>query len=85
MARMRLGECRVTKRGQTYCRTRRGVRFVSGRRGFRGAMAGFFEDDLAFAGGYGQYGGRMREGECRRTRKGVKYCKHRGKVRFRRG
>lgn len=26
--------------------------------------------------------GKLREGECRKTKKGIKYCKRRGKVRF---
>jgi hypothetical protein len=72
MARMRLGQCRTTRNGQRYCRTKAGVRFVG--RGFRGA-------GRALKG----LSGKMRIGECRRTRAGVKYCKTRKGVRFRRG
>lgn len=30
-AKMKMGECRLTKNGQRYCKTRKGVRFVKGR------------------------------------------------------
>jgi len=91
--RMRMGECRVTRRGVKFCRTPRGVRFVGSLRrafrGARGAMDNYFgyDDDLAYADGYGQIGrGRpMRMNECRRTSRGVKYCRTRRGVRFQRG
>lgn len=85
---MAIGECRQTRRGQPYCRFRYGVRFVPG-----GAMAGVGMPYVAggeammFAPGLAgkRRGSPMRMGECRRTRKGRKYCKKKEGVRFVRG
>ena len=93
MARMTVGECRQTRRGITYCRFPYGVRFV-GRGGMSPYISGamgmpFVPDGMnlmpGFAAQRGRRGARMREGECRRTRRGVKFCKRSGRVRFVRG
>jgi len=84
---MRVGDCRQTKHGQTYCKFPYGVRFVAAGMGDLGIPA--VTSDLFLAGTKGGLSGRkrgkMREGQCRRTRNGVKYCKRRGKVKFVRG
>lgn len=82
---MRIGSCRVTKNGQKYCRFPEGVRFVAAGMGGLGIPA--VTADLFLAGGRKGLSGRsrrgkMKNGECRRTRNGVQYCKRRGKVRF---
>ncbi len=80
--RMKPGECRTTRRGMRYCNTPDGVRFV-GKRGVtrrRWAYSGAYPDL-----GAARRGGRMRVGECRRTSRGVKYCRTRKGVRFVRG
>ena len=86
--RMQPGECRQTRRGAVYCYTKAGVRFV--RRALwagasaAGAMAMPFVDGMNFLPGFAARGRgkKMREGECRRTKNGVRFCKRRGVVRF---
>lgn len=81
---MRIGSCRLTRNGQKYCRFPQGVRFVAAGMGDLGIPA--VTADLFLAGGKrglsGRRRGKMKNGECRRTRNGVRYCKRRGKVRF---
>ena len=77
---MRQGECRKTKRGQTYCKfADNRVRFVP--------LGGFGKSKMvsSLAGRRRGRRGKMKIGECRRTRNGVKYCKTRKGVRFKRG
>lgn len=85
---MRVGDCRVTRTGRAYCRFKEGVRFVpNAARGMRGLGVPVVARDLFLAGGPALSGrrGKMRIGECRRTRQGRKYCKRKKGVRFVRG
>ena len=85
---MKIGDCKETKNGQTYCKfADNRVRFVS--RSDLGmpmvAGAGTMKMLPGLAGGRKRRSRKMKIGECRRTRNGVKYCKTRKGVRFKRG
>lgn len=81
--RMKPGECRTTRNGIQYCYTARGVRFVGGRGRRRSSRRRSYRG--SGSSGYSGRGRPMRVGECRRTRRGVQYCRTRAGVRFRSG
>lgn len=77
------GKCRNVNKGKNrICNIPGvGVRFV--RRGeFAGKARGSKRSSLGKA---SRRKGKMREGQCGRTKRGQKYCKRRGRVRFVRG
>lgn len=74
------GKCRNIRKGKRICNIPGvGVRFV--RKGFSGAGT----SRRSSLGRASRRRGKMRDGECRRTKRGQKYCKSHGAVRFVRG